>query len=235
MTTPKKLFLFDIDGTLLTSGGAGERSFSQAFAAAFGIDDDLSTIDFTGATDTGIVRMLFDKHALEATDERHARFHQNYLPHLGNNLANFRGRLMTGITELLATLHARPDAVLALLTGNFSGASKLKLTHYGVDHFFEFGAFADDSPDRNLLGPVALRRAREIHGADAFPDPARDVLIIGDTPRDIACARACGARVLAVATGKHSRATLAAHAPDFLADDLTQPEAVAAFETVFAA
>lgn len=234
MTTAKKLLLFDIDGTLLITGGAGERGFSQAFADSFGIADDLSTIDFTGATDTGIVRMLFDKHALEATDERHALFHKNYLPHLGNNLPLFPGRLMPGIPELLPALHARPGAVLGLLTGNFSGASKLKLTHYSLAHFFDFGAFADDSHDRNLLGPVALRRAREIYGADAFPDPARDVLIIGDTTRDIACARACGARVLAVATGKHSRATLHAHAPDFLADDLTQPEAVAAFDALFA-
>ncbi len=234
MTTPKKLLLFDIDGTLLTSGGAGERSFSQAFSDAFGIADDLSTIDFTGATDTGIVRMLFDKHALEGTPERHTLFHQTYLPHLGNNLSNFRGQLMPGIPELLPKLRDRPGAVLALLTGNFSGASKLKLTHYNLAHFFAFGAFADDSHDRNLLGPVALRRARETFGTEAFPDPSRDVLIIGDTPRDIACARACGARVLAVATGKHSRDALAAHAPDFLADDLTRPEAAAAFDALFA-
>ncbi len=235
MSTAKKLFLFDIDGTLLTTGGAGEGGFCQAFAEAFGIEDDLSTIDFAGATDTGVVRLLFEKHALEGTAERHALFHKTYLPHLGNNLANFPGRLMPGINDLLPALHARPGAVLGLLTGNFSGASKLKLTHYGLIHFFDFGAFADDSHDRNLLGPVALRRAREIYGADAFPDPACDVLIIGDTTRDIACARACGARVLAVATGKHSRATLAAHAPDFLADDLTQPEAAAAFDALFAA
>ena len=234
MTTPKKLLLFDIDGTLLTTGGAGEGGFSQAFAESFGIDDDLSTIDFAGATDTGVVRLLFEKHALEGTDERHALFHKNYLPHLGRNLANFPGRLMPGVADLLPVLRDRPGAVLALLTGNFSGASTLKLTHYGLAQFFDFGAFADDSHDRNLLGPVALRRAREIYGADAFADPARDVLVIGDTTRDIACARACGARVLAVATGKHSHAQLAAQAPDFLAANLTQPEAAAAFDALFA-
>ncbi|MBV9657909.1 MAG: HAD hydrolase-like protein [Verrucomicrobia bacterium] len=224
-----KLLLFDIDGTLLTTGGAGEHGFGQAFQDAFGIADDLSTIDFAGATDSAIAGMLFEKHCLEPTPARHEHFRTTYLPHLGKNLARFQGRVMPGVRDWLPDLAARPGAVLGLLTGNFSTAAQLKLTHYGLFDYFPFGAFADDSPHRDALGPIALGRARRIHGVEAFADPARDVLIIGDTPRDIACARACGARMLAVATGKHNRASLSAHGPDFLADDLTCAEAAAAF------
>ncbi len=221
---PRRLLLFDIDGTLLTTGGAGERGFAEAFHEAFGILDDLSTIDFAGATDSRITRMLFDKHGLPGTSENHERFKTAYLPRLTANLPLLPGRVMPGIVELLPALRERPtEFALGLLTGNYAEAADLKLVHYGLAEFFSFGAFADDSPDRDRLGPVALRRARERFGANSFPEPARDVLLLGDTPRDIACARACGARVLAVATGRHGREALAAHGPDFLFDTLAEP------------
>lgn len=227
-SSPRRLLLFDIDGTLLTTGGAGEHGFSEAFAACFGVDDNLATIDFAGATDTGIVGMLFDKHGLPPTPENHAKFHAAYLPRLEANLARFPGRLMPGVPELLADLRAvAPEhgLMLGLLTGNFRAAAELKLSRYGLHHFFDWerSAFADDQADRNQLGPAALRRARDLHGAGAFPDHARDVLVLGDTLRDIGCARACGASVLAVATGRHDRATLAAAEPDFLFNTLADP------------
>lgn len=219
---PRRLLLFDIDGTLLTTGGAGERGFAEAFHEAFGIPDDLATIDFAGATDTRITRTLFDKHGLPATPENHERFKTAYLPRLAANLTRLPGRVLPGIAELLPALQGRPEEfALGLLTGNYAAAADLKLAHHGLAGFFSFGAFADDSPDRDRLGPVALGRARERFGAGAFPDPSRDVLLLGDTPRDIACARACGARVLAVTTGRHGREALAAHGPDFLFDTLT--------------
>ena len=222
--SPRRLLLFDIDGTLITTGGAGERGFAAAFHDAFGLHDDLSTIDFAGATDTRITRILFDQHGLSDTPENHERFKTAYLPRLAENLSQRPGRVMPGVAELLPALRARPEEfALGLLTGNYAEAADLKLVHYGLAEFFTFGAFADDSPERDRLGPVALRRARERFGADAFPDPARDALILGDTPRDIACARACGARVLAVATGRHPREALAAHGPDFLFDTLAEP------------
>ena len=223
-TPPRRLLLFDIDGTLLTTGGAGERGFAEAFHEAFGIRDDLSTVDFAGATDTRITRMLFDRHGLPDTPANHARFKAAYLPRLAANLPRLPGRVLPGVVELLPALAEWPaEFALGLLTGNFAAAADLKLVHYGLTGFFAFGAFADDSPDRDRLGPVALGRARERFGAAAFPDPARDVLVLGDTPRDVACARACGAKVLAVATGRHGRETLAAHGPDFLFDTLSDP------------
>jgi phosphoglycolate phosphatase len=124
---------------------------------------------------------------------------------------------------LLDLLRQREDIVLALLTGNLERGAKLKLTHYGVWHYFEFGAFADDHHDRNALGPFARARARERHG---FEFPPERIFVLGDTPHDIACARAIGARAVAIATGKYSTAELAAHAPDFLLKDGADIDAV---------
>lgn len=221
---PRRLLLFDIDGTLITTGGAGERGFGEAFREAFGIYDDLSTIDFAGATDTRITRMLFERHGLPDTPENHAAFKTAYLPRLAANLALLPGRVLPGVAELLPRLRERPEEfALGLLTGNYAAAAEIKLGRYGLAEFFGFGAFADDSPDRDRLGPVAMGRARDRFGPHCFPEPARDVLLLGDTPRDIACARACGAQVLAVATGRHGREVLVEHAPDFLFDTLADP------------
>jgi phosphoglycolate phosphatase-like HAD superfamily hydrolase len=127
------------------------------------------------------------------------------------------------VVELLDALKPRADMVLALLTGNLARGAELKLTQYGVWHYFEFGAYADDHHDRNALGPVARRRALERHGTD-FP-PER-IFILGDTPHDIACAKAFGAKTIALTTGKHTRADLEAHAPEFIFDDLRDITAV---------
>ena len=118
---------------------------------------------------------------------------------------------------------ARPHVVLALLTGNVSRGARLKLEHYGVWHFFEFGAFADDHRDRNELGRFARARAKEKHGREFA---AAEIDVIGDTPRDIACGRALGARTISVATGRWTRDELAKHRPDVLIDDLSDVENV---------
>jgi phosphoglycolate phosphatase len=133
------------------------------------------------------------------------------------------GNLLPGVLELLEKLKSRPHLVLALLTGNVSRGAQLKLEHYGVWHFFEFGAFADDHHDRNRLGTVARARAKEKHGR-RFSSSEIDV--IGDTPRDIACGKAFGARTIAVATGTWSRDQLAKYRPDFLIDDLSDVEGI---------
>ena len=122
---------------------------------------------------------------------------------------------------LLEALRSREDIVLALLTGNLERGAKLKHTHYGVWHYFEFGAFADDHHDRNALGPFARARARERHG---FEFPPERIFVLGDTPHDIACARAIGARAIAIATGKFKSAELAAHQPDFLFENASDIE-----------
>ena len=123
--------------------------------------------------------------------------------------------------ELLKKLKARKHVILGLLTGNVSRGAQLKLGHYGVWHFFEFGAFADDHADRNQLGSFAQARARERPGREFT---AEEIDVIGDTPRDIACGKALGARTIAVATGSWSREKLAEHHPDILIDDFSEVE-----------
>lgn len=222
---PAKLLLFDIDGTLIQTGAAGLAGFSRAFREVFGHDDDLSRVDFAGATDSDIIRQLFALHGVDQTAENAQRFRAAYFPALREILPQRNGFVLPGVPDLLEALAGRDDVQLALLTGNFAESARLKLSHYGLWDYFPFGAFADDSADRNQLGPVALSRARDFRGGAAF-DPPADVWIIGDTPKDIACARAFGARVLAVATGKHRMEQLAAHAPECLMPDLARTSQV---------
>jgi phosphoglycolate phosphatase-like HAD superfamily hydrolase len=221
----KKLLLFDIDGTLITSGGAGEQALRLGIKDRFGIDDDLKGIEIAGRTDSGIARQFFARHGLPETAENLAAFFDGYVHRLGELLPVKQGRLLPGILPLLEALKGRPDIVLALLTGNLARGAELKLTHYGVWHYFEFGAYADDHHDRNQLGHFAKARALERHGID-FP-PER-IYVLGDTAHDITCARAIGAKAVAIATGNFSRAELAPHAPDFLFDDLSDVGAVLA-------
>jgi len=219
----KKLLLFDIDGTLLTSGGAGERALRRGFRERFGIDDDLTKVEIAGRTDSGIARRMLAAHDLPETPENLTAFFDGYLHFLAQELPASPGTLLPGIVALLEALKPRADIVLALLTGNLERGAELKLTHYGVWHYFEFGAYADDHHDRNELGHFARRRAQEKHGAEFPPE---GIFVLGDTPHDVACARAIGARAIAIATGKFTRAELGVLAPDFLFDDLGDVPAV---------
>lgn len=225
MSAPRRLFLFDIDGTLITSGGAGMGALADAMMTRFEVYEDFQGITLAGATDALIARALLDKHGIAATPENTAALLDSYLHHLPHRLPRHNGCLLPGIVELLDALRDRDDAVLALLTGNLVRGAEIKLGHYGVWDYFEFGAFADDHHDRNELGKFARARALEIHGEE-FP-PER-IYVIGDTPRDIECGRAIGARTVAIATGEYSRDALAAHSPDFLFDDLSDTRAVLA-------
>jgi phosphoglycolate phosphatase-like HAD superfamily hydrolase len=213
-----RLLLFDIDGTLIHSGGAGIEALKVVLKERFGITDDLGDIEIAGMTDSGIVISILKKHKISATNENVAAFLDSYVHFLSLELPRRKGKLLPGVLQLLETLKTRKHLVLALLTGNVSRGARLKLEHYGVWHFFEFGAFADDHHDRNQLGSFACARAREKHGREFSAD---EIDVIGDTPRDIACGKAIGARTVAVATGTWTRAQLAEHHPDFLIDDLS--------------
>ncbi len=214
----KRLLLFDIDGTLIHSGGAGVHALKSAFRERFGIVDDLHDIEIAGMTDSGIVISILNKHKIPATNENVSAFLDSYVHFLSLELPRRKGKLLPGVLELLERLKSRPHLVLALLTGNVSRGAQLKLEHYGVWHFFEFGAFADDHRDRNRLGPFARARAKEKHSREFS---ASEIDVIGDTPRDIACGKAFGARTIAVATGTWSLEQLAEYQPDFLIDDLS--------------
>jgi phosphoglycolate phosphatase len=219
----QRLLLFDIDGTLIHSGGAGVQALKSAFQERFGITDDLHDIEIAGMTDSGIVVSILNKHEILATNENISAFLDSYVHFLSLELPRRKGKLLPGVLQLLEKLKSRPGLVLALLTGNVSRGARLKLEHYGVWHFFEFGAFADDHRDRNQLGRFARARAKEKHGREFA---ASEIDVIGDTPRDIACGKALGARTVAVATGRWSRDELAKYRPDFLIDDLSDVETI---------
>jgi phosphoglycolate phosphatase-like HAD superfamily hydrolase len=223
MAAGKKLVLFDIDGTLLLTGRAGEHALRAAFKERFGVDDDLSSISFAGSTDGAIARQMFAPYDIPPTAENIADLFDGYVHHLALELPRREGTVLPGIVALLEALHGREDCVLGLLTGNIAKGAELKLSHYGVWDFFEFGAFADDHVDRNKLGPVAHSRAVEKHGISF---EAEDVFVLGDTPRDIDCARAAGFVAVAIATGSYGKDELAAHGPDFLFEDLSDTPGV---------
>jgi phosphoglycolate phosphatase-like HAD superfamily hydrolase len=212
----KTLLLFDIDGTLITTGGCGERALRLAVRDEFGVEDDMRDIEIAGRTDTGIARQLLRKHARPETEAGIRGILDGYLRHLPRLLPEATGRLLPGVGELLPALKPREDVVLALLTGNLVRGAEHKLSHYGVWHYFEFGAYADDHHERDRLGPFALARAAECGHKVSISR----TFVIGDTPHDISCARAIGAKAVAVATGSFPSGKLASHSPDVVLEDL---------------
>jgi phosphoglycolate phosphatase-like HAD superfamily hydrolase len=217
------LILWDIDGTIIVSHGAGVRAMERGFRERFQRDCDLSRIDWAGRTDSWITSEVLRHHQLPVTPENIQAYLEAYLAVLPQELAaGPQGQVLPGVLELLETLHHHDDVAQGLLTGNLQRGAEFKLTHYQVWHYFEFGAFADDSPQRNDLGPHALRRAGARHGVTFAPD---QTFIIGDTPHDIACGKVIGAKTIAVATGNYSTAELAAHQPTALFRDFSDTAA----------
>jgi phosphoglycolate phosphatase-like HAD superfamily hydrolase len=216
------LLLFDIDGTLLTTDGAGRLALKMAAADVFGLDEDLSGVTIAGNTDEAIVRSILAKHHLPATERNINRYLGGYLTRLKDNLANNPGMILPGIGDLLSlTDHAAIGR--GLLTGNLRRGAELKLAVHRLADQFQFGAFSDDHYDRNLLGPIAKTRAETLYGKTFDP---QNIYVIGDTPRDIDCGKTLGARTVAVATGSYSRKELHPYEPDFLFDNLCDLEAV---------
>jgi phosphoglycolate phosphatase len=212
-----KLLLFDIDGTLLKTEGVGWLSVCQAAKDAFAVEEDLVGITVAGNTDGRIFREILSKHGLSSTLENIDRLKERYLERLSGNLLTRPGCVLPGIVELLDAVDAIPCAK-GLLTGNIERGARVKLGNYGLSIRFEFGAFADDSTDRDELGPFAKKRAESKYGRTFDP---KDIFVIGDTPRDIACGRAFGAQTVAVATGQYRSEELSKHEPDFLFEDFS--------------
>ena len=218
------LLLFDIDGTLLLSGGAGIRAMTRAFEEVFGIGDGFAGSDVAGRTDRFILSNALVSAGLPDTPEQHQRFREAYVPLLREEIlkpATGRYGLMPGIQALLNALRDRGSVHFALLTGNYELAAYVKLSHFGIQDFFEWGAFGEESTERDELARIALRRA-ETRG---LPASAREQsVVIGDTPHDVACARAIGARVLAVATGNFSEEELRASGAHVAMPDLSDTD-----------
>jgi phosphoglycolate phosphatase len=191
------LLLWDIDGTLLSSSGAGLRALGSALQSTFSISGSLDGIEFAGRTDPWIIRQIFQKFDLPLNEVTYRRYFDAYLGFLPGEMQQGTARVLPGVRERLAEAAARPHVTQGLLTGNQRQGARVKLEHHGLWGHFPFGAFADDHEIRNELGPHALRRAQEHRGYSFSP---HRTWIIGDTPHDIACGRAIGARTLG---GRH--------------------------------
>ncbi len=223
-----RLFLFDVDGTLVSARGAGRRAMGQALEAVFGATGPITTYDFRGKTDPQIVFDLMGAAGLPAPliEARLASFYDRYLEDLRAEIERGGGvQVMPGISELVRRLAERADTLVGLLTGNIEAGAKVKLEPTGLLPHFQLGAYGSDDADRARLPAVAARRAQMLAGERVSPER---VVIIGDTPLDIACARGYGARAVSVATGGHGIDELAAHRPDALFTDFADLGAVLA-------
>ena len=220
-----RVLLFDIDGTLIRTGGAGKSAMEQAFEKIYGIKNGFDGIQMMGRTDPAILLEAANNHGLVLEDEKIEQFKKAYFQFLEEEIKVPRSGkyICPGITALLASLQNQTNLVLGLLTGNWRYSGFLKLHHFGIDGYFTFGAFADDSSRREDLVPVALKRFKEKYGEK--PNQ-RDVYVIGDTPLDIDCARPYGVCTVGVATGFHSLKELKAAEPDYLFEDFRKTEEV---------
>ena len=220
-----KLLLFDIDGTLVRTAGIGRDSMEEAFEQVFGPENGLKGIEMMGRTDPSILKEVLENHNLEWSLAKELEFKEIYFNLLEKNidLPKPGKRLCPGILELLTQLNERADIALGLLTGNWRYGSYLKLKHFHIDDFFSIGAFSDDSEDRNQLVPFAVNRFEKEYGQSLS---SKDIFVIGDTPKDIACAKPHNAHSVAVATGFHDMETLKAAKPDFLFENFEETEKV---------
>lgn len=223
----KRLLLFDIDGTLVDTGGAGRDAVRTALETVYGETGPIDSYDFHGKTDPGIVRGLLSAAGWDdrAVERRLSEFWPLYLRELERELTarDGRARAYPGVRDLLEGLALDARFELALVTGNVAQGAWQKLAAVGLDRHFRYGAFGSDSQFREELPPLALRRAQEHLGRRVVPEEA---WIIGDTPEDIRCARSSGIRVLAVATGRHGLTDLREHDPDHALPGLEGTEAV---------
>jgi len=213
-----RMILFVIDGTLIESDGAGAEAFEQVFRSMFGIQGAAAELDFRGNTDRGILRAFFEKCGIPATEDNLERFCLAYVHWLEQLLLERGGRTLPGIRRLLTELsNADHVSLVGLLTGNIRLGAEIKLRRFGIWEHFETGAFGCESEARNDLAAIAHARGSRILGQQLRGE---EILIIGDTPRDIACARSIGARSIAVATGAYETEALAGLGADWVLNDL---------------
>jgi len=199
-----KLLLFDIDGTLVLTGGAGLRAMTRACEEIVGHADALDGIPVAGRTDWIILHDTLGRLGRQLDQSLFEQLRDRYVTHLRQEILQpgkgFNGAL-PGVASLLEVLHPREDVHLALLTGNFEAGARIKLERFDLWRYFRCGAFGDDAADRNHLVPVAVERAA---ACGIPPLAAFDVIVVGDTPHDVACAKAAGATAVGVATGGYT-------------------------------
>src|SRR5687767_7005262 len=231
----RKLILFDIDGTLVLTGGAGIRAMNRACEEVIGHPHALEGIPVAGRTDRIILTDVVTRAGRTLDDGLLDRLRDRYITNLREEIEQ-PGRtqsfeslgprggvkaVMPGIRDLLDVLMQRDDVFLGLLTGNFEAGARIKLEHFDLWRYFRCGAFGDDAADRNALVPFALDRARAFGLPELDPE---HILVVGDTPHDIACARIVGATPVGVATGGFSVDQLRESGAGIVFENLADPE-----------
>ena len=213
-----RLILFDIDGTLVHTGRAGVKAFTKVFSTEFEAHDGTERMNFGGRTDKSLVREFFRIHDIRPSAANFERFFGRYVFWLDHLIADSAGAPCRGVLDFIDDLLALPEPpMLGLLTGNIQLGAEIKLRHFDMWDLFQFGGFADDHEDRNQIAATALQRGRRVLGDDLKPE---EVVVVGDTPRDVECGRFIGAKVLAVSTGGATLEDLQAHKPDWAVPDL---------------
>jgi|SRR5262245_46187107 len=226
----RMVWLFDVDGTLIRSYGTAREAFSAGLLEVLGIADDLEGFPFGGGMDPQILEGVVARHGRTLDESQQARFWEVVKARTAAALEAGRGRVLPGVPELLASIAREPDWVPGLLTGNGREMARLKLGHFGLLDAFVFGWFGDEAPDRDSLARQAVADA-----AERWRVPPERCVVVGDTERDVQCARASGAKAVAVATGTRTRGDLAPHQPDLLLDDLSDAEGMLRWARVVAA
>ena len=215
-----RLVLFDIDGTLVHTGGAGTAAFTKTFAKQVHLHHGTEKMKFAGRTDVSLVREFFRIHDVTATPEHFREFFEHYVFWLQHILEQNGGEMCRGVREFIRDLQSLPQPpALGLLTGNVQIGAEIKLRHFGLWELFQFGGFADDHEERDQIAAAAFKRARRVLGKDLQP---QEIVVIGDTPFDVRCGKFIGAKTLAVATGGSKFEELIKCGADWTVEDLTK-------------
>lgn len=220
-----RLVLFDIDGTLIDSGGAGVRALDLAMKDLFAIENAFQGISMAGKTDTQIMREGLAKHSLSVGGILDAVTHA-YLRYLSQEIQNDRKHVKPGIYEILVALQTLNNIGTGLLTGNLEKGARIKLEPFGLNEYFPSGAFGSDDEDRNNLLPIAVKRFEKLSHTEI---EISECILVGDTPRDVECAHIHGAMCIGVATGPYSYEALVEAGADHVVQNLTDQNAVLQF------
>lgn len=218
-----RVILFDIDGTLVRAGGAGKVALARALEELHAVEAPSVDINYGGRTDQSITRELFQRHDLPWTPESGRAFLDVYAGHFHEALQSRSPILLPGVRELLDRLRHEQRHLMGLLTGNIERCAQIKLNAFELWPYFDFGGFGDHHEDRAEIAAEAFRLAARHHPTELKP---HEVLIIGDTPADVRCARSIGADVLIVGTGPVTREAVEEAGPDYFHEDLSKLEQV---------
>lgn len=216
---PHRVVLFDIDGTLIRSQGAGKKAIAKTLHEDFHVETPDVEVSFAGRTDLSLVKELFERNSLKVSPDDMQKFFVSYVDNLPEALEESRGEVIAGVVPLLDRLLKDDEIILGLLTGNIRAGALTKLEHFKLAQYFKFGGFGDNHEDR---AEIAREGVQSLEAALNMRVNPKKVLVIGDTPFDVHCAHAIGARSLAVCSGYSTREDIEAAKPMYVMEDLQQ-------------